>query len=310
MQSLSSARPSGHRSATLLWRQRPTSPGSSIRAAASIDVVTLAPANPLALPSLENIRQDYSHEVNGELLYKLCTALIRKGLGSPETWEKCRNCVAFAQFSIMNAIGAERGELLRRNVEWRVEISDTLSDGCFTGDDDPPVGEGKLCVSATRGGAGYFRIGAALDALEDEATGLGAAFYWSLVRSLYRVMRIYDHVDGLMYEEQLREYVESDDTANPDEYEFPEVRKALPPYIEQSLEEKWTIAKQRLLSFHTNGRYGSWIHRLRMLSRLARAAVSTDQEVLRGNYDAPRLPSLILAFRDHDAVVACFDEES
>ena len=32
--------------------------------------------------------------------------------------------------------------------------------------------------------------------------------------------------------------------------------------------------------------------------------------MLRGNYDGPPLPSLILAFRDHDAVVACFDEES
>jgi hypothetical protein len=210
----------------------------------------------------------------------------------------------------MNAIGVERGDLLRRNVEWRLEISDTLSDGYFTGDDEPPVGEGQLCVSATCGGAGYFRIGAALDALEQEATGLGSAFYWSLVRSLYRVMRIYDHVDALMYEEQLREYVESDDTANPDEYEFPEVRKALPPYIEQILDNKWTVANQRLLSLHGNGRYGSWIRRLRMLNRLARAAVSTDQEALRGNYDGPPLPSLILAFRDHDAVVACFDEES
>jgi hypothetical protein len=189
--------------------------------------------------------QHYSHEVNGELLYKLCAALTRKGLGSPTTWEKCRNCVAFAQFSIMNAVGAGRGDLLRRNVEWRLEISDGLSNGYFAGDDEPPVGAGKLCLIANCSGAGYFRIGAALDALEEEATGLGVAFYWSLVRSLYRVMRIYDHVDALMYEEQLREYVESDNTAKPDEYEFPEVRKALPPYIEQSLEERWTIAKQR-----------------------------------------------------------------
>jgi hypothetical protein len=210
----------------------------------------------------------------------------------------------------MSAIGAERVDLLRRNVEWRLEISDTLSGGYFTGDGEPPVGAGKLCVRATCGGAGYFRIGAALDALEQESPGLGAAFYWSLVRSLYRVMRIYDHDDALMYEEQLHDYVASDDTANPDEYEFPEVRKALPPYIEQSLEEKWTIANQRLLSRHGNGRYGPWIRRLRTLNRLARAAVSTDQEVLRGNYDGPPLPSLILAFRDHDAVVACFDGES
>ena len=71
-----------------------------------------------------------------------------------------------------------------------------------------------------------------------------------------RVMRIYDH-DALMYEEQLHDYVESDDTANPSEYEFPEVRKTLPRYIEQSLDEKWTIANQRLLSRHRTGHFGT-----------------------------------------------------
>ena len=122
----------------MLRRQRSTSPRSAVGAAATADVVTLAPAHPLALPSLDQIPQHYSHEVNGELLYKLCAALTRKGLGSPETWEKCRNPFTFAQFSIMNAIGAERVDLLRRNVEWRLEISDTLSDGYFTGNGDPP----------------------------------------------------------------------------------------------------------------------------------------------------------------------------
>jgi hypothetical protein len=85
----------------MLRRQRSTSSRSAVGAAATPDVVTLAPANPLALPSLENIGQDYSHEVNGELLYKLCAALTRKGLGSPETWQKCgESCIAFARFSI------------------------------------------------------------------------------------------------------------------------------------------------------------------------------------------------------------------
>jgi hypothetical protein len=273
--------------------------------------MTLAPVWPQALPSLAEVAAHYSHEVNGELLYKLCAALTAKGLGSPDTWVKCgRNCVAFARYSIMSAIGAERGELLRRNVEWRLEVSDTLSDDYFTGDSYPPVEQGKLCVTASCNGCGYLRIGAALDELEQEAAGLGAAFYWSLVHALYRVMRIYDHDDALMYEEQLRDYISEDDTANPDEYEFPEVKKALPPCVEQTLDTKWTVAGRRLLASHANGRHGSWIRRLRTLNRLARVQAPTDREVVRGNYDGPPLPALILAFRDHDAIVACFDEES
>lgn len=273
--------------------------------------MTLAPSWPQALPSLAQVPAHYSHEVNGELLYSLCAALTAKGLGSPETWMKCeRNCVAFARYSIMNAIGVERGELLQRNVEWRLEISDKLSDGYFTSESDPPVEQGKLCVSASCNGCGYLRIGRALDALEQEAQGLGSAFYWSLLHALYRVMRVYDHDDALMYEEQLREYISEDDTANPDEYEFPEVKKALPAYIEQTLDTKWTVAGQRLLASHANGPHESWVRRLRVLNRLARVQVPTDGEVVRGNYDGPPLPALVLAFRDHDAIVACFDEES
>ncbi|MFL6305898.1 MAG: hypothetical protein ACJ72H_20395 [Candidatus Sulfotelmatobacter sp.] len=273
--------------------------------------MTLAPAWPQAIPSLAKVPAHYSHEVNGELLYKLCAALTAKGFGSPETWVKCgRDCVAFARYSIMSAIGSERGELLRRNVEWRLEISDTLSDGYFTDESDPPVEQGKLCVTASCNGCGYLRIGAALDALEREAAGLGAAFYWSLVHALYRVMRIYDHDDALMYEEQLRDYINEDDTANPDEYEFPEVKKALPAYIEQTLDTKWTVAGQRLLASRANGPHGSWIRRLGALNRLARVKVATDGEAVRGNYDGPPLPALVLAFRDQDAIVACFDEES
>jgi hypothetical protein len=101
----------------MLRRQRPTSPRSSIGAAATTDVVALAPAHPLALPSLDQIPRHYRHEINGELLYKLCAALTRKGLGSPEIWEQCRNCVAFAQFNIMNAIGAERVEESKKEPE-------------------------------------------------------------------------------------------------------------------------------------------------------------------------------------------------
>jgi hypothetical protein len=66
------------------------------------------------------------------------------------------------------------------------------------GDTDPPVEQGKLCVTVSCNGCGYLKIGRALDALEREAPGLGSAFYWSLVHALYRVMRIYDHDDALM----------------------------------------------------------------------------------------------------------------
>ncbi len=106
--------------------------------------MTLAPAFQQALPAFDDIPTHYNHEVNGELLYKLCVALAARGLGTPETWLRCgSDCVAFARHSIMAAIGVEQGDLLQRNVEWNLEISDTFSDGYFTGEGEPLVGQGN-----------------------------------------------------------------------------------------------------------------------------------------------------------------------
>ena len=52
-------------------------------------VETLAPAFAQALPSLDGQPATYSHEVNGEMLYELCAALVRMGLGTPELWAEC-----------------------------------------------------------------------------------------------------------------------------------------------------------------------------------------------------------------------------
>jgi hypothetical protein len=60
-------------------------------------ITTLAPAFGQALPTLGTVPTEYNHEVNAELLYDLCSALVKEGLGSPETWQQCReNAVVFA----------------------------------------------------------------------------------------------------------------------------------------------------------------------------------------------------------------------
>ena len=167
----------------------------SIRTPSAPRLTTLAPAFGQALPILDTVPTAYNHEVNAELLYDLGVALLKAGLGSPETWQRCgENAVVFAQRSIMDGIGAQRGELLERNVEFHLLVSDVLErDGYGSA-----LCNGQLAVTIECGGSGYLKIGPALDALEKEAEGLGAAFYWSIIETLYRVMRIYDHSDALM----------------------------------------------------------------------------------------------------------------
>jgi hypothetical protein len=276
---------------------------------ATAPVETLAPAFAVALPSLDGQPVNYSHEVNGEMLFELCAALVRMELGTPKLWSVCgEDPLAFAKCSIVNRIGKGTLDLLERNVEYHLEVTDVV------GADSAGLSTGQLAITIHCSGCGFLKIGPALRALEREEKGLGAAFYWTLLRSLYRVMRIYDHGDAQAYEENLIEYAQEDDPANRDQYEFPEVEKALPECIRGSLKhesEHWRLDYRRSLRRHRNGRYRNWIRHVQAIAKLARVkARSFEPADYDGYYDGPPLPALLIVFEEHDAVAACFDEES
>ena len=289
---------------------RNTPAPDSARSSPAAGIATLAPAFGQALPSLTDVRAEYSHEVNAELVYELCAALVREGLGTAETWKQSgANALAFVQNTMMSGIGAERGDLLQRNVEYHLEVSDQLG----RAGSDVALESGQLAVTVECGGAGYLKFGPAIDALEAEAEGLGAAFYWALTYALYRVMRIYNHDDALMYEERMRDYAAEDEEENRGQYEFPEVEKALPECIRKTLKREgrdWKTHDRELLRRFRNGSYGSWIERLRRIQRLSRLPLKQSRDYLEsGYYDDPPLPSLLVSFKEHDAIIACFDEE-
>jgi hypothetical protein len=283
---------------------------NTIGVASPSGIATLAPAFGQALPSLADVRAEYSHEVNAELVYELCAALVGEGLGTAEIWKKSgSNALAFAQQAMMSAIGPQRGDLLQHNVEYHLEVSDQL--GRTSG--DATLESGQLVVTVECGGSGYFKIGPAIDALEAEAEGLGAAFYWALTLALYRVMRIYNHDDAVMYEERMRDYAAEDDEENRGQYEFPEVEKALPECIRKTQKREcpdWKASDRDLLRRFRNGRFSSWFERLRRIQRLSRLPLKQSREYLElGYYDEPPLPSLLVTFKEQDAITACFDEE-
>jgi hypothetical protein len=293
---------------------RNTSVPDAAGTSATTGITTLAPVFGQALPSLADVRAEYNHEVNAELVYELSAALVREGLGTAETWKQSGgSALQFARCAMMSGIGAERGDLLQRNVEYHLEVSDVLG----RAGSDAALESGQLVVTIECGGSGYLKIGPVIDALEAEAEGLGAAFYWALTHALYRVMRIYNHDDALMYEERLHEYAEEDEEGNRGQYEFPEVEKALPECIRKTLKRdssNWRSHDRELLRRFRNGKFGSqyvsWILRLRSIQRLSRLQLKQSRDYLEsGYYDDPPLPSLLVSFKEHDAIIACFDEE-
>ena len=154
-------------------RERRSSAASSNRTIAPVGITTLAPVFTQALPVLGTVPTTYSHEFRAELLYDFCAALVREGLGGPETWRKCEESAqVFAQRAIMESIGEERSNLLQRNVEYHLSVSDVAErDG-----EDKLLGNGRLAVTIECSGCGFLKIGPAIAALEVEAAGLGAAF--------------------------------------------------------------------------------------------------------------------------------------
>lgn len=292
-------------------RRRQSSPRRPVRTALSAGVATLAPGFVQALPELRAIPTTYSHEFRAELLYDLCAALVREGLAGPELWQRSQgSSVVFAQRAIMERIGEKRWNFLKDNVEYHLSVSDVAERDGY----DVPLGRGRLAVTIECGGAGYFKTGPAIEALESEAAGLGAAFYWTLTYALYRVMRIYNHDDAFQYEERMQEYAE-DDEENREQYEWPDVKKALPECIQKTLtcedHRRFRRDARRVLAEHRNGQFGRWIAHVEKIDRLARFRMPTDPSFREdGGYDSIPLPCLIVSFNDHDAIVASFDEES
>ena len=281
----------------------------SLRDARAAGLGTLAVATIPSLPTLEGVLTEYNHEANAELLYELCAALAKLGLASEEDWHVHKDhAVAFAQSAILYGIGKKRNELLQRNVDYSLTICDSYERYGY-GD---TLEKGKLIVKIECGQSGYLEMGQIIEALEGEESELGAAFYWTLLRSLYRVIQVYDHDDALRYEEGLRKMAADDDESNREQYEFPEVRKSLPACIRRSLTH--TKADRRrfrqLLRRHLHGRYRKWIECLRRIEKLARVNVGARRNELESYYDGPPVPWVLIAFEENDAIVACFDEEA
>jgi hypothetical protein len=163
MQRNSRARRSPHRRYQPQLSAGHENTGASLRDFAPSPITTLAPSFVQALPSLEGQPTAYSHEARGEMLYEFCAALVQAGIGTPEIWADCGGiAVNFAKSAILNRIGAGNGDLLARNIEYYLQVSDVAAP-------DELLEFGKLAVSISCGGCGYLKIGLAIESLESEA---------------------------------------------------------------------------------------------------------------------------------------------
>jgi len=280
-------------------------PSRATNAAASA-VGLLAPAACCSPPSLAGVPASFLHLSGTKPLYQLCHALAKHNIGDAALWESVdRNPLAFAIKALTEWIDKQGGKAIDKHIEYLFSIRDNCDSY------DNPLTTGELYFTIETDTCGYLEIGAALDAMERETTGLGAAFYRVLVAALDPWMYLFCHREAGFCLERMIEWAkqEEDGEADLEQYEFPDVAGATPEYIRASLQQPLQD-HLRLLNGHKSGHYRALILsllRLRKHSRLKpRQSLKLNTESL---YDAGPLPSVLIVFKQHDAVMATFDQE-
>jgi hypothetical protein len=276
---------------------------SSFRDPSTARLTSLAPHHGLAIPVLSDVETSCSYQPNSALIYQLCRVLVERGLADGALWEEVgRSALPFASRAVQRMLDKVWDRRLDELVKYSLDIKDEL------GEDEQKLGlRGRLTAMVDTQMSGYLKIGPALDRLEEEYPGLGTAFYRLLQSSLARWIRVYDHTAAGYYEENLREMMEQDDPENSESYEFPQVNDAVPVYLREK-DHNETHVERALLRRFRSGACGDWIDRLLRIHRISRLRVRHER--IGDYYDDPPLPSLLVVFRQHDAIEACFDAEA
>ncbi len=281
------------------------SPASSAERTPSTAGLTLGAGSCDVLPSLQSVRSTFQIETNGELLYRLCIALVERKLVDEALWLASGKIpIVFARNAINKTIEEMCGAVFEDNLQYGFEICDEPESGYGRHNNVIPNSLLGMFELQT---AGFVILGQAMKALDEQEQFLGAAFYIVLTDALRNWMRVYDHRAAEWYNEQLGDMMTDDDPENRENYEFPNVEKAIPAGVTEV--DAWPLrAARRLLRKHLHGPFAEWIERLFYIVRLSR--LHKDTVSVEENYDSPSVPSLLLVFREHDAIQACWDEEA
>jgi hypothetical protein len=186
-------------------------------------------------------------------------------------------------------------------------------DATISNTPDPYSDEGArpelLYLIVSPDSAGYVVIGPTLELLATVHPRLPVSFYHLFVGAVRRRMRVYDYDDALARVEMLRDWVEGEE--NPEQYEFPDVEGCIPPYMKEKPLEPRTVrgiagkTKDEIL-----GRLLNAVLNLESTSHKFRPAEISEETREFFMDSNPPLPALLVSFKRHDAISACFDDES
>lgn len=257
------------------------------------------------LPRLDGPPIEYRIAGEDRRAILLAQTLTELEIADLPDWERAgRSPSGYVLATLKRWIACHDGSMIRQQFALDATISNTP---------DPYSDEGArpelLYLIVNPDSAGYVVIGPTLELLASVHPQLPVSFYHLFIGGVRRWMRVYDYDDALARVEMLRGWVEGEE--NPEQYEFPDVEGCVPAHMkEKPLESE---AVRRLADKTTDETLSGLLNAALDLERIShkvrRAEISeaTREAFMDSN---PPLPALLVSFKRHDAVAACFDDES
>ena len=262
-------------------------------------------ASGVILPKLDGVPVEYRLSAEHPLAIRLAQTLTKLGLAEPSAWEDAKHSpTGYVQAALRRWLALHGGEQVRENFVLNATISG--SPDLYSGDDGRRE---LLYLMVDPDSAGYMILGPTLEMLEVIHPRLPASFYHLLVSAIQCCVRVYDFRDAQYRVEMLREWVEGEN--DPEQYEFPDVESCIP----QSMKLKPLALKHvRQLAVGITDQLSrrlleAALDLTKISRRLRRPDISeeTREALMDSN---PPLPALLISFKRHDAVLACYDDES
>jgi hypothetical protein len=257
------------------------------------------------LPKLDGVPLEYRLSAEDPRAIKLAQTLTTLGLAEPSAWENAKHSpTGYVREALKRWLVSHGGEQARESFALNATISGSLD--LYSGDDGR---QELLYLMVDPDSVGYAILGPSLEMLEVVHPRLPASFYHLFVSAIQRWLRVYDFRDAQYRVEMLREWTEEE--ADQEQYEFPDIEGCIPHSMKL---KPLSLKHVRQLDGPINDQLSRQLLEgaldLNKISRrLRRPEISEEtREVLMDSN--PPLPALLISFKRHDGVVACYDDES
>ena len=201
-------------------------------------------------------------------------------------------------------------ETVAEHFELYLTLGESIVDTSYS--DSGADSNGQLFLVLNTESSFPLGVGTTITELEERHPGMGASFYDTLRRALYRWVRVYDDSDACSRIEQMVEWAEGEE--DPDSYEIPKLDQDLPECLRS---RESSESPPALHSFPVPNE--RWPNELvettlemdRVSHLMERPKVDEEWLEYQRSYhslDLP-LPAVLMYFRPGDAVMACFDDE-